>query len=318
MKSCGRSLSPSTRSPTGWKRRLRDFGYGSKDCEVVNYWSDDPPVQRERRERRSGCCVVRKKDNSLFLVLQTWNKTATDVAVKIDIGRLGFVPAGGVWDVDASVKLPVASTADFRISLAGPYGTRILRSHTDIAPRFAVSEQPLIAFSPKPTFARATPARRSCPSFHPLELGKDDLGDVRSRLGHEMNRAHVGPVAHRLLAEAVDQLVRRDDHFLPMVGGGDLDLDVVIIVGAEDQGLRLGAVELERQLCVGRGLPFRVIQLLRAGTGAVVDRAKTLDASRSFDVRHIRPGVHPLPAGRDGIGFGFGRLGGRVSRGWRR
>jgi len=114
------------------EKALREFGYGSKDCQVVNYWSDDPPV-RVTDENVKWLLLVRKKDNRLFLVLQSWNKAATNVAVKIDIGRLGFVPAGGVWDVDASAKLPVASTADFRISLAGPYGTRILRSHTDIA-----------------------------------------------------------------------------------------------------------------------------------------------------------------------------------------
>ena len=111
-----------------FEKALRDFGYGSKDCEVVDYWSDDPPVSVSD-ENTKWLLVKRKKDKSLFLVLQTWNKATTEVAVKIDTGRLGFTPAGGVWDVETNAKVPVASAVDFRVSLAGPYGTRVLKVH---------------------------------------------------------------------------------------------------------------------------------------------------------------------------------------------
>ena len=95
---------------------------------MVDYWSDDPPVSVSD-ENTKWLLVKRKKDKSLFLVLQTWNKATTEVAVKIDTGRLGFTPAGGVWDVETNAKVPVASAVDFRVSLAGPYGTRVLKVH---------------------------------------------------------------------------------------------------------------------------------------------------------------------------------------------
>jgi hypothetical protein len=111
-----------------FEKALRDFGYGSKDGEVINYWSDDPPVSVSD-ENTKWLLVARKKDKSLFLVLQSWNKATTEVAVKVDPGRLGFTPAGRVSDVEQNVALPLASATDFRVSLAGPYGTRVLKWH---------------------------------------------------------------------------------------------------------------------------------------------------------------------------------------------
>jgi len=109
-----------------FEQALRDFGYGSKDSKVANYWTADSPVQVSD-ENTKWLLVARKKDKSLFLVLQTWNKATTEVAVKIDSDRLGFTPAGGLWDVEKKAALPVADAANFRISLAGPYGTRVLK-----------------------------------------------------------------------------------------------------------------------------------------------------------------------------------------------
>ena len=111
-----------------FEQALRDFGYGANDCEVVNYWSDDPPV-RVSDENTKWLLVARKKDKSLFLVLQTWNKATTEVTVKIDPGRLGFTPAGAICDVEKNAALVVADAADFHVSLAGPYGTMVLKQH---------------------------------------------------------------------------------------------------------------------------------------------------------------------------------------------
>jgi len=108
-----------------FEQELRGFGYGSTDCEVVTYWSDDPPV-RVSDENRKWLLIVRK-DKGLFLVLQTWNKATTEVGVKVDAGRLGLAPAGAIWDVETNDILPVADAADFKTSLAGPYGTRVLK-----------------------------------------------------------------------------------------------------------------------------------------------------------------------------------------------
>ena len=80
-------------------------------------------------EKTKWLLVTRKKDRSLFLVLQTWNKATHEVAVKIDAGRLGFTPDGGVWDVEKNAELPVANAADFHVSLPGPYGTSVLIRH---------------------------------------------------------------------------------------------------------------------------------------------------------------------------------------------
>jgi len=49
-----------------------------------------------------------------------------------------------------------------------------------------------------------------------------------------MDLAHLCPILHGLLAEAVDQLVRSDDQLLPLVGGRDPDLALAVIARGQD------------------------------------------------------------------------------------
>lgn len=112
-----------------FENALREFGYGTADCRVINYWSDDPPVS-VNDDATKWITVIRKKDHSLFLVLQTWHKDDTDVTVKLNLKVLGFTPASKMWDVEQDSALPVADITNFTLTLHGPYGTRVLKIGT--------------------------------------------------------------------------------------------------------------------------------------------------------------------------------------------
>lgn len=112
-----------------FENALRKFGYGATDCQVINYWSDNPPFSVSDDETK-WIAVIREKDHSLFLVLQTWHKADADVTVKLDPKLLGFTPAAKIWDVEQDSALPVADITNFTFTLHRPYGTRVLRIGT--------------------------------------------------------------------------------------------------------------------------------------------------------------------------------------------
>ena len=114
-----------SRNNNVFEKALWRFGYGTDRTTVVNYWSDDPPVTVSDPDNNKWLLVVRKSDNALLLVLQTWNKTDTDVTVTLDPARLGFRPAAQAWDVETGQEVPTTGEA-LRLALPGPYGTRIV------------------------------------------------------------------------------------------------------------------------------------------------------------------------------------------------
>jgi hypothetical protein len=71
--------------------------------------------------------LLRQQDQSLFLVLQTWNKADTDVTVNLDTHLLGFTPVAKVWDIERDTELSIPDVTAFKVELPGPYGTRMLK-----------------------------------------------------------------------------------------------------------------------------------------------------------------------------------------------
>jgi len=107
------------------EKALWKFGYGTDRTTVTNYWSDDPPATVTDPDHNKWLLVVRKNDNALLLVLQTWNKADTSVTVTLDPARLGFRPSSEIWDVETGEQVPIAGTT-IQLTLPGPYGTRVV------------------------------------------------------------------------------------------------------------------------------------------------------------------------------------------------
>ncbi len=104
-----------------------DFGYGTPQCEVFNYWSDQPPVHVDDPDTK-WLLLARREDQALLLVLQSWHKTGTNVHVTIDPARLGFTLAGSAHDAETGDEVPMitASKPTFTATLPAPYGTRVI------------------------------------------------------------------------------------------------------------------------------------------------------------------------------------------------
>jgi hypothetical protein len=118
--------SPNREPAKRLEKALRDFGYGTEACRVVNYWSDDPPLSVSD-PRVKWLLLVRKRDRSLFLVLQSWRKSGTNVEIALDPKRLGFTPGLEMLDVETGKRLRrLPSGLRFEARLPGPYGTRVL------------------------------------------------------------------------------------------------------------------------------------------------------------------------------------------------
>lgn len=110
------------------EKALWEFGYGTQDCDVINYWNDDSPISVSNPDVK---WLLMKKyhDKSLFLVLQSYENEDTPVEIVFDGSKLGFTPAPVVHDVEfnSSVKpIQLDKNLQLDITLHEPYGTMVL------------------------------------------------------------------------------------------------------------------------------------------------------------------------------------------------
>ena len=98
-----------------------DFGYGLEDCDVWNYWQDNPPVQVDDPECK---WLLLRRDGQLMILFVTWNDKAERVEVEVDTDALE-VDVKRAVDTDSGETMEVVD-GDFAFSMSG-YGTRIYR-----------------------------------------------------------------------------------------------------------------------------------------------------------------------------------------------
>ncbi len=110
------------------ERLKQAFGYGSPQCEVFNYWNDQPAV-RVSDTKTKWLLLSHPDGKALLLILQSWNRDETRTQVTLADGPLGFHPSSRVTDAETGEALPVepGGALRFRIALAAPYGTRVVR-----------------------------------------------------------------------------------------------------------------------------------------------------------------------------------------------
>jgi hypothetical protein len=109
------------------EKKLWEFGYGTDDCAVTNYWADDPAIVVSDPQTK-WLLLARKRDAKLFLALQSYRKEDARVDVQVDTERLGFSPSATAFDVETGAEVRVENTdkVHLKVLLEGPYGTRAL------------------------------------------------------------------------------------------------------------------------------------------------------------------------------------------------
>jgi len=74
---------------TGLFKVLTDFGYGTDNCQVYNYWQTAYPVKASDPLAKS---LLLKNGKDLLLLICTWNPKAADVTFTLDTKALGVTP----------------------------------------------------------------------------------------------------------------------------------------------------------------------------------------------------------------------------------
>jgi hypothetical protein len=69
---------------------LYNFGYGTPECQVYNYWDSAAPVKADNTEVK---WLLLKKEKEAILVLCSWLKDPATTTMTIDAKALGFTPA---------------------------------------------------------------------------------------------------------------------------------------------------------------------------------------------------------------------------------
>jgi hypothetical protein len=111
------------------EKKIWEFGYGTDDCVVTNYWQSDPAILIKDSQIK-WLLLSKKNDRSLLLVVQSYHKESTAADILIDEAKLGFNPAAKAYDVEKASEVPIErhdnKNLNLKVSLNGQYGTCVL------------------------------------------------------------------------------------------------------------------------------------------------------------------------------------------------
>ena len=103
----------------GISRKLMDylinFGYAREDCQVHNYWAEDPPVSIDDDRCK---WLLLERDGKLMLLLTTWRREESEVNIQIDYDRLGIMPEKTI-DMEYPKRDEVSGAMDNLLSMDG-------------------------------------------------------------------------------------------------------------------------------------------------------------------------------------------------------
>lgn len=105
---------------------VRNFGYGTPEVVVHNYWADTP-VMQVSNEQIKWIVLAKPAEKTALIVLASWSPATSTVYVRLNNATLGFVP--GSKYIDAETGEPIAAIAPgvFQVNLQAPYGVRIIK-----------------------------------------------------------------------------------------------------------------------------------------------------------------------------------------------
>ncbi|MFW5923581.1 MAG: glycoside hydrolase domain-containing protein, partial [Planctomycetota bacterium] len=98
-----------------------EFGYGTEDTEVFNFWDEGYPITFSDPRIKS---ILLRRGDEARLLLATWNGNDSEVRMTIDSDALGF-DVSEIEDVRAEETLELNQDGSVEFSLEG-YGTMLL------------------------------------------------------------------------------------------------------------------------------------------------------------------------------------------------
>lgn len=106
------------------EKLLADFGYGSGEVRVHNYWDERPRLQVEPSEVK--WLALEKKSGEWLVVLASWSERPVSARVALShatgaSGRRQF------QDAETGTPLPAASDGSMPVEISGPWGNRLVR-----------------------------------------------------------------------------------------------------------------------------------------------------------------------------------------------
>ncbi len=106
---------------------LTDFGYGTDAVQVINYWSEKPPLTVSNAQVK-WLALYRPAEKRLLLVLASWSDQPAEATVALTDQLAGLSRAAPhVTDAETGDALPANATGAVKLSLPAPYGVRILK-----------------------------------------------------------------------------------------------------------------------------------------------------------------------------------------------
>jgi hypothetical protein len=101
---------------------LVEFGYGLDDCEVYNYWADDPVLSVSDDQCK---WLLLSRNEKILLLMCTWNPDPAEVSVSLDLDRLR-VGVTRVFDAETDEELMKLENGSFEFDMNG-LGVRVFR-----------------------------------------------------------------------------------------------------------------------------------------------------------------------------------------------
>jgi hypothetical protein len=108
-------------SVSNYPEPLTEFGYGKSDCEVVNYWDEDAPMEVSDPQCK---WLLLKRDGQLLIYFVTWNGNENKVTTTLDMDALG-VEVSQVVNAETGEKVTTVEDGTFTVEMPA-FGVRSL------------------------------------------------------------------------------------------------------------------------------------------------------------------------------------------------
>ncbi len=100
---------------------LVEFGYGLDDCEVINYWDENVPLNLSDEQCK---WLLLKRNGKLLIYLVSWNGDPARVKATLDLDALG-IDVEQVTDADTGEPVATLEGGAFTVPMEG-FGVRTL------------------------------------------------------------------------------------------------------------------------------------------------------------------------------------------------
>ncbi|MCF7849062.1 MAG: DUF6067 family protein [Kiritimatiellales bacterium] len=101
-----------------------DFGYGTKDVTVHNYWAENPVLKLDN-DQVKWLALADPADQKMLIVLASWAEDEVPLRITLDRRALGFTPAVA-FDAESGEKVATIDDGTLHVTMPPVYGVRVL------------------------------------------------------------------------------------------------------------------------------------------------------------------------------------------------